>query len=210
MFLLETTFPTLAGRRRCGSQRWKGSAKPVQSVGYGLDPKRRVWKRENLGESASFIPSANTLENVLPTTRLEMIQKWLMISVFLLMFFFKSIFRIHWPGHNVLIPNGFNHFAFFGGCGKWKTLGTLWRTLLLAFSRLKRLEPNRPCFLNNSEIMWCNLQMSELRTERYHLFQIKRDRIKGFWLRFATVISIFTLKSWTGLLWVSKQKLSFS
>lgn len=38
-------------------------------------------------------------------------------------------------------------------------------------------------------------------------FEIKRDRIKGPRLCFATVISLFTPVSWTQLLWVSKQGL---
>ena len=113
---------------------------------------RRIWKLKNFRESVSFTPNTSTLENILPAQLFEMIQKRLMMSLFLLMFFPKSICRIHWPGHNVLIPNGFDHFALSDGCSKWKTFETMWQTLL-AFSRLKCLKPNRACFLNNSEIM---------------------------------------------------------
>lgn len=74
---------------------------------------------ESLGENASFIPNVSILKKShLPTTHFEMIQKCLMISVFLLVFFPKSICRIYWPRHNVLIPNGFDHFAFFDNCDK--------------------------------------------------------------------------------------------
>ena len=150
---------------------------------------RRTWKLKNFRESASFTPNTSTLENILPAQLFEMIQKCLMMSVFLLMFFPKSICRIHWPGHNVLIPDGFDHFAFSDGCSKWKTFETMWQTLL-AFSRLKCLKPNTACFLNNSVIMWCNLQMSELWTECYHLLRSKEaglrdlDRVLWQWYLF--------------------------
>lgn len=82
-----------------------------------------------------------------------MIQKGLVMSLFLLMFLPESICRIHGSGYDVLVPNGFDHFAFSDAFVKRKTFGTMWQTLLLAFSRFKCLKPNRACFLNNSEIM---------------------------------------------------------
>lgn len=85
-----------------------------------------------------------------------------------------------------------------------KTFETMWWILLLAVSRLKCLKPNRACFLNNSEIMWCNLQMSELRTECYHLLRSKEAGLRDPGHVLPCDIT-FSFKELTQLLWVSKQ-----
>lgn len=163
--------------------------------------KARKFRRNCAFLSSSF----QCRKSLLPTTPFEMIQECLVVSVCLLELLSKSVWGIHWSGHYILVSYGFDHFAFPGDSGK--TFETMWWTLLLAVSRLKCLKPNRVCFLNNSEIMWCNLQMSELRTECYHLLRSKEAGLRdlGHVLPCDTT---FSFKELTQFLWVSKQGFS--
>lgn len=136
-----------------------------------------TWKLENLGESVLFIPNASILKKYLTYNTLwddpEMSYD-ICVSSYVLP---QKRLQNTLAGPQRTDSRWVRASCCLGGCGKWKTFGTLWQTLL-AFSRLKCLKPNGACVLNNSEIMWCNLQMSELWTECYHLLRSKEAGLR--------------------------------
>ena len=72
--------------------------------------------RRNCFVSSSF----QDFKSLLPTTPSEMIQECLVMSVRLLKLLSKGLCGIHRSGHHILIPYGFDHFAFPGDSGQWE------------------------------------------------------------------------------------------